>query len=125
VFRWQNDHSGWLLILDNADTPDAAIEVEKMLPKLQGGGVIITSRIAEWSAAVQTTELDVLGEKDADAFLLQRTEPRRKKMASDAEEATVLAHELGSLALALEQAGAYIAKNHCSFSEHRQHDAVL
>jgi hypothetical protein len=120
VFRWLNEHSGWLLILDNADTPDAAVEVEKMLPKLQGGGVIITSRIADWSAAVQPTELDVLGEQDAAAFLLERTEPRRKKMASDAEEATVLAHELGSLALALEQTGAYIAKNRCSFSEYRQ-----
>jgi hypothetical protein len=79
VFRWLNEHSGWLLILDNADTPDAAVEVEKILPKLQGGGVIITSRIADWSAAVQTTELDVLGEQDAVAFLLERTEPRRKK----------------------------------------------
>ena len=110
VFRWLNEHSGWLLILDNADTPDAAVEVEKMLPKLQGGGVIITSRIADWSAAVQTNELDVLDEQDAAAFLLERTEPRRKKMASDAEEAAVLAHELGSLALALEQAGAYVTR---------------
>ena len=74
VFRWLNEHSGWLLILDNADTPEAAAEVEKTLPKLQGGGVIITSRIADWSTAVQTTELDVLGEEDAAAFLLERTE---------------------------------------------------
>jgi hypothetical protein len=115
VFRWLNEHSGWLLILDNADTPEAAIEVEKTLPKLQGGNVIITSRIADWSAAVQTTELDVLGEQDAAAFLLERTESRRKKTTTDTEEAAVLAHELGSLALALEQAGAYIAKNHFSF----------
>ena len=120
VFRWLNEHSGWLLILDNADTPAAAVEVEKMLPKLQGGGVIITSRIADWSAAVQTTELDVLDEQDAAAFLLERSEPRRKKTAADAEEAAILARELGSLALALEQAGAYIAKNRCSFSEYRQ-----
>jgi tetratricopeptide (TPR) repeat protein len=119
VFRWLNEHSGWLLVLDNADMPEAAVEVEKTLPKLQGGDVIITSRIADWSAAVQTTELDVLGEQDAAAFLLERSELRRKKTATDTEDAAVLAHELGGLALALEQAGAYVAKNRLSFSEYR------
>jgi hypothetical protein len=49
VFRWLSEHSGWLLILDNADTPEAAVEVDKTLPQLQGGEVIITSRIADWS----------------------------------------------------------------------------
>jgi hypothetical protein len=59
----------------------AAAEVEKTLPKLQCGEVIITSRIADWSPAVQTAEpLDMLAEKDAAAFLLERTEARRKKM---------------------------------------------
>jgi tetratricopeptide (TPR) repeat protein len=120
VFRWLGEHSGWLLILDNADTPEAAAEVEKTLPKLRGGDVIITSRIADWSAAVQTTELDVLGEQDAAAFLLERTELRRKKTDADADDAAVLAHKLGGLALALEQAGAYIIKNRFSFSEYRQ-----
>jgi tetratricopeptide (TPR) repeat protein len=120
VFRWFNEHSSWLLILDNVDTPQAAVEVEKTLPKLQGGDVIITSRIADWSTAVQTAELDVLGEQDAAAFLLDRTEPRRKKTATDTEGAAVLAHDLGGLALALEQAGAYVAKNRFSFSEYRR-----
>jgi hypothetical protein len=57
--------------------------VEKTLPKLRGGGVIITSRIADWSAAVQTNELDVLGEPDAAAFLLERTELERRKTSDD------------------------------------------
>jgi len=61
VFRWLSEHSGWLLILDNADIPEAAAEVEKTLPQLQNGEVIITSRIADWSTAVQPVELDVLG----------------------------------------------------------------
>jgi hypothetical protein len=38
VFRWLGQNPGWLLILDNADTPEAAAEVEKTLPQLQGGG---------------------------------------------------------------------------------------
>jgi hypothetical protein len=32
VFRWLSTNSRWLLILDGADTPEAAVEVEKMLP---------------------------------------------------------------------------------------------
>jgi tetratricopeptide (TPR) repeat protein len=125
VFRWLSEHSGWLLILDNADTQEAAAEVEKTLPKLLGGDVIITSRIADWSLVVQPVELDVLAEEDAAAFLLERTEQRRKKRDADTDDASVLAHELGGLALALEQAGAYIAKNRFSFSEYlRRWEAI-
>ena len=72
--------------------------------------MIITSRIADWSTAVQTAELDVLAEEDAGAFLLERTEERRKKTNADTDDASVLARELGGLAqdlaLALEQVGA-------------------
>jgi tetratricopeptide (TPR) repeat protein len=112
--------SGWLLILDNADTPEAAAEVEKTLPQLQGGEVIITSRVSNWSAAVQSVELDVLAEEDAAAFLLERTESRRKKMLTDSEDAAAVARDLGGLALALEQGGAYVAKMRVSFSEYRR-----
>src|SRR5271166_4900942 len=119
VFRWLSEHSGWLLILDNADTPEAAAEVEKTLPQLQGGEVIITSRVADWSTAVHPVELDVLAEEDAAAFLLERTELRRKKILTDSEAAAV-ARDLGGLALALEQGGAYVAKIRVSLSEYRR-----
>ena len=120
VFLWLNEHSGWLLILDNADTPETVAEAEKTLSKLQGGGVIVTSRLANWSPAFQPVELNVLAEKDAAAFLLERTEQKRQKTNTDTGDAAVLARELGGLALALEQAGAYIVKNRLSFSEYRQ-----
>ena len=120
VFLWLNEHSGWLLILDNADTPETVAEAEKTLSKLQGGGVIVTSRLANWSPAFQPVELNVLAEKDAAAFLLERTEQKRQKTNTDTGDAAVLARELGGLALALEQAGAYIVKNRLSFSKYRQ-----
>jgi len=120
VFRWLSEHSGWLLILDNADTPEAAAEVEKTLPQLQGGEVIITSRVADWSTAVHPVELDVLAEEDAAAFLLERTELRRKKILTDSEDAAAVARDLGGLALALEQGGAYVAKIRVSLSEYRR-----
>jgi tetratricopeptide (TPR) repeat protein len=120
VFRWLNEHRGWLLIVDNADTQDAAAEVGKALLKLRNGDVIITSRIADWSASVDATELDVLKETEAAAFLLERTESRRKKMSADSEDAAGIARDLGGLALALEQAGAYVAKLRVSLSEYRK-----
>src|SRR5271165_5286398 len=120
VFRWLDEHSGWLLIVDNVDTRQAATAVEETLPQLQRGQVIITSRIAIWGATVQKIGLDVLAEKDATAFLLERTEPLRVKRPGDGDDAAGLAGDLGGLALALEQAAAYIAKKHFSFSEYRE-----
>jgi hypothetical protein len=120
VLRWLDEHSGWLLILDNADSPDAAAAVEDMLPRLQAGQVLITSRLKDWSPAVQRAEaLDVLDQKEAAAFLLARTELERRKTSDDPQDADAVARDLGGLALALEQAGAYIAKNGLSFSQYR------
>jgi len=62
VQRWLSEHFGWLLILDNADTPEAAEAVEELLPRLRGGHVIITSRLSEWSGSVETVELELLSE---------------------------------------------------------------
>jgi len=63
-------------------------------------------------------ELDVLKEPDAVAFLLERTAGHRRATANDAADARLLAQELDGLALALEQAGAYIHERRCSFAEY-------
>jgi len=60
--------------------------------------LIITSRIADWSASVQPVELDVLAEEDAAAFLLERTESRRARILTDSQDAAAVAHDLGGLA---------------------------
>jgi hypothetical protein len=103
------------------EAPPVCAGVEETLPRFRGGQVIITSRIADWSPAVQTAEpLDVLDEAEAAAFLLERTEAKRRRTLAEPQEARALAREMGGLALALEQAGAYVAKRGLSFSEHRQ-----
>jgi hypothetical protein len=81
--------------------------------------VIITSRIADLGGAISLFELDVLFQEDAAAFLLERTETRRTNTPTDIDDAVAQAHDLGGLALALEQTGAYIGINHLSFSEYR------
>lgn len=60
------------------------------------------------------TRLDELAEPAAADFLLVRTRDRRQHVATDVADALTLAHELGGLALALEQAGAFIAKGRSS-----------
>ena len=109
VIRWFSENPGWLLIVDNADEKPSVDAVSDLLPQLRGGHVIITSRYHRWStSAVRRIELDVLPREAAKAFLLDRTSEERRKTPEDEAVADELARELGCLALALEQAGAYI-----------------
>jgi hypothetical protein len=120
VLDWLSEHPGCLLIVDNVDTPEALAEAEHLLSTLGGGHVIITSRLANFGGHFDPLELDVLGLEDAAAFLLERTDKRRQKTPDDAVAARRLAVDLGQLALALEQAGAYIAKLGLSFARYQQ-----
>lgn len=110
ALQWLQSHPGWLLILDNVDSEDAAAAVEQCLPLLTRGQVLITSRVTHWGADVQALPLGVLNEAAAAGFLLARTQGRRRQQADDADQAASIARELGGLALALEQTGAYICQ---------------
>ena len=117
VVQWLQQHAGWLLIFDNADTDAAAQAVQELLGRLTPAGqVLVTSRLSNWPGAVESLALDVLEEADAAAFLLERTEARRRKAPDDAAQARALAVELGRLALALEQAGTYIEHYRCTIA---------
>src|SRR4051812_16509519 len=130
VLRWLGERPGWLLILDNVDSEDAAAAVDVLIPRLQGGHVLLTGRLARWSAEVEPLELDVLTEEAAAGFLLARTKDRRRTTPEDAGLAVALARELGFLPLALEQAGAYIAERRLTLAAyleewHSRHEQVL
>ena len=118
VLDWLKENPGWFLILDNIDTPEALADAESLLSKLSGGQVVITTRLANFAGHFDALELDVL--RDAAAFLLERTDRQRRKTAEDAATARRLAVELGRLALALEQASAYIVKHVLPFSAYLQ-----
>jgi tetratricopeptide (TPR) repeat protein len=120
VLDWLKEYPGWLLILDSLDTPEALEEAENLLSTLTGGRVLVTSRLANFAGHFDPLELDVLSVEDAVAFLLERTERRRHETPDDAETARQLALDLGQLALALEQAGAYVVKLGISFSRYRE-----
>ena len=109
ALRWLEAHPTWLMILDNVDDEDARDAVVDLLARLNGGRVVITARAANFPASVLALELGVLDEDAATAFLMDRTRGKRAQAADDPQQARALAHELGGLALGLEQAGAYIA----------------
>jgi AAA domain len=57
VRRWLDGHDRWLLVLDNADSPDSATGLEAplarqvdLLPQVPQGQVLVTSRDASWSS---------------------------------------------------------------------------
>jgi tetratricopeptide (TPR) repeat protein len=112
VLRWLDAHPGWLLIADNVDSEGAAAAVEPRLAPLVGGHVLVTSRLGKdrWGGSVDVRPVLELDRADAAAFLLKRTEGHRRPRDDDVERAGAIAGELQGLPLALEQAGAYIAK---------------
>lgn len=118
VLRWMQQHPGWLLILDNVDSEEAADASQRLLADLRRGHVILTSRLSTWGAGIATLELDVLDLDAATDFLLERTLARRRTVSDEQTHARTLASELGQLSLALEQAGAYISENRLAIKEY-------
>jgi tetratricopeptide (TPR) repeat protein len=126
VLHWLRENPGWLLILDNVDTPEAANAVYKLLKEVRGGQVLITSRLADWSGAVRGQSLSALTREAAVSFILDRTAPnecgtagrRSPSPEDDAECANRLAEHLDGLPLALEQAAAYIATKRRTLREY-------
>jgi tetratricopeptide (TPR) repeat protein len=120
----------WLMILDNVDDDEAVKAVSDLMARLKGGHVIVTARAANFPASIRKLSLDALNEDAATEFLLERTRNDRASAGDDAAQARALAHELGGLALGLEQAGAYIARQHIGFARYlalwrEKRDSVL
>jgi predicted ATPase len=104
VTRWQDwlaqpDNDNWLLILDNAETPE---DVHLYLPRSARGHVLITSRNVAWGALAHTLTVPVFTRDESMDFLHTYTQ------VDDTLQAHALAEALGDLPLALAQAAAYI-----------------
>ena len=90
----------WLLVFDNAVSPEA---LREWVEPLDGQGhVLITSRSEEWSGLAEAVSVTQWSEEESVRFLLARTGQ------TDRGAAAALARDLGWLALALEHAAAYL-----------------
>ena len=104
-----NGRTDWLLIFDNADSPD---EIAALLPD-RSGSVIITSRNPNWGSLADSFCLRVLERADSVQFLQKRT-----GLNNADGSAGRLAQALGDLPLALEQAAATIEHSRLSFANY-------
>jgi tetratricopeptide (TPR) repeat protein len=101
VRRWlESDASGrWLLVIDNADEPDA---LRDYLPTKHNGHVLITSRRSHIPSHMRTIEVQEMKRRDSIRLLFKGSGQ------TDAAAANLLAKELGDFPLALAQAAGYI-----------------
>ncbi|MDR2119136.1 MAG: toll/interleukin-1 receptor domain-containing protein [Tannerellaceae bacterium] len=112
VRDWMNRQDNWLFIFDNADD-EASLKDYLPQDAAHRRHVLITSRYGNWQTFATPLNIDVFSEEEAAEFLTRRTGKPRDAFQDS------LAKELGCLALALEQAAAYIC-NHadCDYREY-------
>lgn len=100
-----NDHSGWLLIYDNAEygTSDEYTALKDFFPaSSENGHILLTTRCRNAFENAVQNEIPVFDANAAAVFL------QRRSGCGDSPCAVKLAEQLGFLPLALEYAAAYI-----------------
>ena len=125
ISRLERLDNEWLLLFDGADEVDI---IAGLLPPGNQGNVLYTSRnpVLKNLPKSQICEIDVMDENEA-VILLLKAARLEDSFKTYADPAKFIAEELGFLALAVDQAGAYIANGECSihdfltiFRSHRQ-----
>ncbi|MFE6283391.1 FxSxx-COOH system tetratricopeptide repeat protein [Streptomyces sp. NPDC057877] len=105
ALRTGHPYSNWLLVFDNAESPEA---VRNYFPTSPGSGpigsILVTSRNPQWNTLAHPLEVDVF-KREESIHLLQRRNPDLPDV-----EADQLAAVLGDLPLAVEQASAWRAE---------------
>jgi tetratricopeptide (TPR) repeat protein len=109
ALREGRPYSRWLLIFDNADSPE---QVRPYFPTGGSGKILVTSRNRRWELVGGSLDVDVF-EREESKQLLQRSGPQLAD-----EEANELAKALGDLPLALVQAAAWRAETGMPASEY-------
>ena len=98
----------WLVVFDNAE-PGV---LDGVLPENGIGQVIITSRASDWPNVSATRAVGRLSTQEAVALFREVT-----GLSTD-DQAGQVAEELGGLALAIEQAAAYIRQTRSSYGDY-------
>ncbi|MER7349269.1 FxSxx-COOH system tetratricopeptide repeat protein [Streptomyces aurantiacus] len=113
ALRTGRPYGNWLLVFDNAESPES---VQGYFPTTPGSGpigsILVTSRNPQWNTLAHPLEVDVF-KREESIHLLQRRNPDLPE--SDADQ---LAAVLGDLPLAVEQASAWRAETGMPASEY-------
>src|SRR6266852_1110811 len=123
VKMWLQTHSGWLLMLDNAD--DLAL-VPAFLPPALGGHLLLTTRAFTVGRLASRLEVDTLSAEQGALFLLRRAsliapDATLEHISPHARDLAIqVSQELGGLPLALDQAGAYLEATGTALAAYQQ-----
>jgi tetratricopeptide (TPR) repeat protein len=109
ALRRGRPYDRWLLIFDNVDEPG---EVEQFFPGPGPGHVIVTSRNPAWSKLAEPIPVDVFSRAESLDYL------QRRVRSLSADDADLVAEELGDLPLAIEQAAAWLAATGMAATEY-------
>ncbi|MFI5912995.1 FxSxx-COOH system tetratricopeptide repeat protein [Dactylosporangium sp. NPDC051541] len=100
ALRIGRPHSNWLLIFDNAESPE---DVRRFFPLQGPGSIVVTSRNPQWTDIATGLRVDVFDRHESIEML------RKRSPALRADDADRLAAALHDLPLAVELAAAYRA----------------
>lgn len=108
----------WLLILDNADNLNIEPSLTHFIPPGKYGHVIITSRDPLSRGLGSGIDVGDMTKDDAMALLFRRS--GKEAMPEYQLDASLIVQSLGNLALAIDQAGAFIMAGQISFKDFLQ-----
>lgn len=121
VKRWLVDHTGWLLILDNADD---LLMARDFLPPTARGHILLTTRAQAMGGVARRVEIEKMGPEEGVLFLLRRANflapdaTIDKVSMADRTKAREIVQTMDGLPLALDQAGAYIEECGISLADY-------
>lgn len=108
--RWLAAHHDWLLVLDDVEGPE---QVRELIEELPHGRIVLTSRQSEGWEGLAADDyiwcLDLGESIELLEHVVRGDSPEQAHI--DLTGAAELCQSLGGLPLAIEQAGAFIAKN--------------
>lgn len=121
VQRWLQEHSSWLLIVDNL--ADLGL-LQEFLPPTPRGHILLTTRIQATGPEIEGLVLEKMPLEEGALLLLRRT--KRLGLTDSLEQASfpdrrmaaTLVDLLDGLPLALDQAGAYIEEAACDLAHY-------
>ncbi|CAE6428382.1 unnamed protein product, partial [Rhizoctonia solani] len=114
LYWMQGTSDNWLLILDGADDPD--LDIRPYIPSCYRGSVLITTRLPNRARLARPPDsayqIRTMDPKEASKLLLRVAHSGTSseyETDTEEEDAAALVLDFGYLALAIVQAGAYIA----------------
>jgi tetratricopeptide (TPR) repeat protein/transcriptional regulator with XRE-family HTH domain len=122
VQRWLSIHGQWLLVWDNVEDFEL---FQRFLPATRSGAILLTTRHQVLGTLAQGLDLLPMGQEEGILFLLRRAKMLKPEATIDEVHqlatqgpaqfaaALELVTILGTLPLALDQAGAYLEETRC------------